>query len=85
MTLYQFKNLNKGRKLEVVCQNGVRLLEREEGDFMITLYQIGYFYVEVFFHQNKMHITQLRSHNSTVLLEPYLEQMNINFLFQDWK
>ena len=80
MTLYQFKTLEKGHKLETLCKDGVRLMERTVGHYMITLYQIEYFYVEVYFDAQLMEITKLHAFNTTLLLEPYLEQMDISFL-----
>lgn len=83
MTLYQFKTLDKGHKIEVVCHDGIRLLERTVGHFIITLYQIECFYVELYFDNKLMQITKLHAFNTTISLEPYLKQIDISFLFQD--
>jgi hypothetical protein len=77
MTMYEFKGLDRTGQIEAVCKHGVRLGEREEGNYAVVLFQINYFYVEVLYESTAIRIEHLRSFADTLLLGPYLKNIDI--------
>ncbi len=78
MHLYDFKTLDPITQLEIVIERGVLLLDRNEGNRGFLLYQVDNFYAEVMLELTCHEISGLKSFTSTDLLEPYLENININ-------
>jgi len=58
--------------------NGVQVGERKKGEYTFECRQIDDFYVE--YHVLGGHYLSMRSFRNPDLLEPYLEQINIDFL-----
>ena len=77
MTLYQFNLLNETQQAETLWENGVHIGEREDLVHTIALYQIGSFYVEVFYHRQLNAIKKFRSFSSTDQLEPYIIKIDV--------
>ena len=63
-----------------ICQRGVYLSERAQGDCFIALYRVHDFYVEVYYSFADNEIVKLISFHSDLLLEPYLNKINIDGL-----
>lgn len=80
ITLYEFNSLTKMEKTEVLSGFGVFLMEREEPEFRISLFQIHNFYIEVKYSIAKNSIVEFQLFTSTKLLEPYLDQIDISSL-----
>ena len=76
LTLYQFNLLNDHLKAEAVWQ-GTFLDNRREGEYMVQLYSVGNFYVEVFYDQQINRIVHFRSFRTIRLLAPYLKKIKI--------
>ena len=81
MTLQQFKRLRHTNKTETVWENGEHIASRYDGIFSITLWQIGAFYVEIYFDMLQNKITAFESFENSQMLEPYLVQIDISSLF----
>lgn len=81
MTLYQFKSLSDFEQAEAVW-NGTLLAHREDGFFRILLYQVDSFYVEVYYHKAANVLSSFRPFTTTKLLEPYLQDINIEDIFK---
>jgi hypothetical protein len=79
LTLDQFKHLPNIEKGTIIFNDAEFIAERREGVLTILLYQLYSFYVEVYYQQDLNEIQRLRTFSNTELLEPYLDQLNIQF------
>jgi hypothetical protein len=78
MTASQFEMLNTGEKETLACLQGSFIGVRQEPEFIIRLYQLDSFYVELYYHQVKDSAVCARSFESTVKLEPYLSGIDVS-------
>ena len=78
MHLYDFKTLDPNTQLEIVIDRGTLLLDRNEDGRGYLLYQVDGFYAEIILELTCHEISGLKSFTSTDLLDPYLENLNIN-------
>lgn len=85
MTLQQFKSLQHSNKTETIWEKGEHIASRYDGVYSITLWQIGAFYVEIYFDVLRNKITAFESFESVERLEPYLERVDISALFDGGK
>ena len=76
MTRREFDALHKEEQVEVVYKDGVYIGNRQEPGFIIILYQIHDFYVEMFFFECEL--LNVKSFRSIELLDPYLETIDIS-------
>lgn len=72
MQFADFKLLSLPVQAHIVCDSGVLLSERREDAYLIALYSVDSFYVEVYYRLPEEEIEKFRSFHSTDLLEPYL-------------
>lgn len=63
-------------------EKGVLLAERVDGYHRIRLYQLNNIYTEVTWHTHFNIIKKVSSFQSTDHLDPYLQQIDISFLYQ---
>ena len=63
--------------------HGVYLCSRQEPEFIVDLYQIGLFYVEVFYHERRNEIIHLHSFSSTDPLKTYFSKIDLNKLIEE--
>jgi len=77
MTLFDFKLLSEREQLDILHTEGAYIGKRKEGELSILLYQLEGFYVEIFYRKHRSQIKSIRSFTTTVLLEPYLTQIDI--------
>gem|GEM_PF-933555 len=80
MQFAEFKMLSLPVQAHIVCEQGVLLCERLEDQYLVALYQVEAFYVEVYYRQPDQEIERFRSFHSTDLLEPYLSQIHFEEL-----
>jgi len=80
LTLYHFNELNENDKARATWE-GVFLAHREDGVYRILLYQIDSFYVEVYYDKEKNVLIKFKSFLTTRLLDPYLDQIEIEGKF----
>ncbi|WP_183575476.1 hypothetical protein HDF18_16270 [Mucilaginibacter sp. X5P1] len=71
-----FNKLNYTAKTEAVLQ-GTFLADRLDDHNYIKLYNVGSFYVEVFFDDRSHLITHFRAFESTIFVLPYLNDLKI--------
>jgi hypothetical protein len=81
MTLEQFKHLRHSNKTATVWKRGEHIASRIDGVYSITLWQLGAFYVEIYFDVLRSKITAFESFESLQKLDPYLAQVDISGLF----
>jgi len=77
MQLCEFKYEEKQTKKELLSCNGVYLAHRTTGDYIIFLYAIDAFYVEMYLDIEEMEVGYIRAFASTEYLQPYLEKIPI--------
>lgn len=80
MKMHEFLLLPEQDQIEILYQNGVYIGKRKEAFSIILLYQFESFYVEVFYRKYRSHIKRLHCFESTELLDPYLEQIDVENL-----
>jgi hypothetical protein len=80
MTMYDFQLLPEHQQIEVLYQHGVYIGKRKEKFSIIILYQLESFYVEVVYRKYRSHVKHLHCFESTELLDPYLEQIDVENL-----
>ena len=80
MKLCEFEFLPEAEQLDVIQEDGVYIGKRWRKNFSILLYQVNDFYVEVIYSKYRCYVSNIRCFSSTDLLEPYLEQVDIEHL-----
>lgn len=80
MTSEQFNSLNASVQEHLVLQQGNFLALRQEPEFIIRLYQLDSFYVELFYHQVRQHPVCIKSFINTDKLNLYLNGIDLGFL-----
>ena len=72
MTLYEFNHLSETAQLSAVWERSNFVVSRREGPYLLNLYAIDAFWIEVRYHPRQNQITGCRGFRSTVALAPYL-------------
>lgn len=80
MTLKEYKALQLDEQASLLCKRGVSIAERKVGPYLIVLFQVEGFYVEVFYDKKTYQLVKLVSFYNTTLLEPYLADIDISDL-----
>ncbi len=82
MTIIEFSYHEEKKQVEALLERGIFLTERLYKNFIIFLYQLDNFYVEVY-HNLKYNVMQgIRSFEDEEALEPYLDSIDISCLNQ---
>src|SRR6476620_789908 len=82
MHFLEFLRLREDDQLETLWYNGEQIGRRKDGEFLILLYQVEGFYVEVFYHTKKKLITKYVSFEDTDRLDPYISQMDLSLVYR---
>jgi hypothetical protein len=77
MNFYEFRMLNKNEQIDLLYKDGIYIGKRKEGRSTVVLYQLDSFYVKIFYKKYRCYIDRLYSFTSTILLNPYLDQVNV--------
>lgn len=80
MTLFDFQLLPDADKIDLLYNQGVYLGKRKQNDVTILLFQVEGFYVEVFYKKYRKYVSRIYCFGSTSLLDPYLEQIDVEHL-----
>ncbi|MDB5241313.1 MAG: hypothetical protein JWP57_1938 [Spirosoma sp.] len=72
MTLYEFNRLSETDQLGAVWEQSNFVVNRRQGPYLLNLYAIDTFWVEVHYHPGQNQITGCRGFRSINALEPYL-------------
>ena len=79
----QFQSMSQQKQAEVLWMRGVYLeLKRISGRFLVELFSLGAFYVELYFNRETEEPEFIRSFQNMGLLDPYLQTVEIDGLFQ---
>ena len=79
MNNYEFNVLKTNEQAAYTWKHGTYLAARNEKYFVINLYHVDKFYVEVWFNHEEICISKIRSFKSMKCLEPYLENISLNY------
>ena len=83
MHFNEFLQLNETEQVELLWYNGEQIGRRKENDYLILLYQVEGFYVEVFYHRKQRVIKHYMSFDcSDSRLEAYLEKIDISPVYK---
>lgn len=82
MTLYEYHSLSEDVQIELLYEQGIYLGKRKDRQITAVLYQLFDFYVEVLYIKYRYHIHEMKYFHSTDLLQPYLEQIDVEELMK---
>ncbi|KAF0198409.1 MAG: hypothetical protein FD166_1462 [Bacteroidetes bacterium] len=77
MELYEFNALDIDSKVILLAKNGVYLLNRVEGNYLINLYTLYSFYVELWYINETEELETIKTFKNHSQLDPYLGQIVI--------
>jgi hypothetical protein len=77
MTLFDFKSLEYDKQVELLYKEGVYVGKRKASSQTIILFQLYGFYVEVFYSKYRRLIHHINYAESTKILDPYLDQIDV--------
>jgi len=77
MDNYEFNLLSIGDQTGYTWEHGTYLAHRRETHFVINLYSVNNFFVEVWFNPEEIKINKIRSFKSRKCLEPYLDGIDL--------
>jgi hypothetical protein len=83
LSLTEFIDLSQQLQFEALHKHGVYVGKRKAGEQTIVLFQLHDFYVEVYYKQYRRTIDHIVTSNSTDILQPYLNQINVRDLNDD--
>lgn len=82
MDFYAFNCLLRDDRAELVWQHGRFLAIRSEMGCIVALYHLGGFFAEVWYSPEDNQIALVYGFNSRLLLEPYLEVIDLEGLVE---
>ena len=85
LSLTEFMELPQELQFEVLHKHGVYVGKRKIDKQSVVLFQLHGFYVEVYYKQYRKIIDHVITSNSTDILQPYLDQINIRDLNDEKK
>jgi len=80
MTLFEFQLLSMHDQVNVLYEQGVYIGKRKADKLTVLLLQLDSFYVEVFYRKYRHDIIKIRCSLSTCILDPYLGQIEVEYL-----
>ncbi len=80
MTLREFKTFDDFQKAKALVDVGVLIGKRQLMFYLIFLYQVEGFYVEVLYSLQSKKVHKFRAFENTNLLDPYLSKIDISEL-----
>lgn len=81
MKLSDFILLSEEQKKIAVLHAGVLIGKRKDVDTVAFLFQVDNYYVETFFNCGNKTVREFRVFDQTTLLQPYLDSIRIDDLF----
>jgi len=80
MTYTEYKALDKYTQVDVALEEGAIIGKRIENDDLLILYQLNNFYIELAYLEDLSEIYAIYHTESDLLLEPYLQAIDISEL-----
>jgi hypothetical protein len=78
--MLNFHVMDESKKIQILHQQGIYIGKRKHLNVCMVLYQLESFYVEIYYRKYRMYITNIEVFEDTVLLEPYLHQIDVEHL-----
>jgi len=86
MLFNEFRELDETEQVEILWYNGEQIGRRKEQGYLVLLYQVEGFYVEVFYHRKQRVIKRYLSFESDDRrLLPYLDKIDISPIYRQIK
>lgn len=83
MHFNEFRQLNETEQVELLWYNGEQIGRRKEDDYLILLYQVEGFYVEVFYHRKERAIKKYMSFDcNDSRLDIYLDKIDLSPIYK---
>jgi hypothetical protein len=73
----EFELLPQAEQLDLIQEDGVYIGKKWKKNASSLLYQLDDFYVEVIYKKYRCYVDRIHCFSSTALLDPYLEQVDI--------
>ncbi|MBA2329319.1 MAG: hypothetical protein M3413_07070 [Bacteroidota bacterium] len=80
MKMLNFQVMDENKKINILYRQGIYIGKRKFLNFCTVLYQLDSFYVELYYKKYRTYIDKIRVFESTELLEPYLDQIDVEHL-----
>jgi len=80
MTLCEFRQLSYPQQIKLLYEEGTYIGKRKDKRLTFLLYQLASFYIEISYSLYRVKIAGLNFSESTEMLDPYLEQVEIELL-----
>lgn len=80
MTLFDFKLLDYSEQVNLLHTEGVFVGKRKVSEYTVILFQLQTFYIEVYYTKYRKLIHHFNCGESTQMLNPYLEQIDVEDL-----
>ena len=80
MTIFDFQLVSLRKQIDLLYQEGVYVGKRISSGEIIVLYQFETFYAEIFYCRYRYFVDRILCSQSTAVLHPYLEQINVDDL-----
>ena len=77
LSLKEFIDLPQLLQFEALHKNAAYVGKRKNGHQLVLLFQLHGYYVEVYYERYRKTIDHIVTTDSTEILQPYLEQINI--------
>ncbi|WP_162055632.1 hypothetical protein [Pontibacter pamirensis] len=77
MNLQEFDNLPQDHKVAVICRQATFLGTCKEAEHVLALYHMNSFFIEVRYSSALNEIVQVQGFTSKMLLEPYLDTIEL--------
>ena len=85
MHFFDFVLLTEDEQLEMLWYNGEQIGRRKDREFLVLLYQVEGFYVEVYYNTKYKEIEKYLSFECTDKLEPYISHIDLSPVYKYMK
>lgn len=80
MRMSEFELLSRKDQIAILHQEGIYIGKRKTTRFIKLLFQLDSFYVEISYVSYRLSIQKMRYSDSTTILDPYLGQIDVEYL-----
>jgi hypothetical protein len=80
MTIDIFNALDDNSR-EIEMKRAVRLRGRNKGNYLLLLYQLHSFYLEIYYDKLRHTVTGIEAFDDMARLDPYLEEIEITLQY----
>lgn len=80
MTMFEFQLLPQEEQITILYQQGIYIGKKKINQLAKLLFQVESFYVELTYTHYRQSIQKITYCDSTTILDPYLEQIDVEYL-----